>query len=147
MDPRDFLIVAQEMLARGGAAGFRTAVNRAYYAAYNVGVAILADEGVYLAPDTRAHADLREFLRRSGDRMLARVSTELGTLHRQRKRADYDIRASDVEGRSTAEAAVQMARRLIRNLEEFSGQDPASKQPAVEAMRRFAESPGRSWGG
>lgn len=45
MEPREFQILASELVSRNRPADIRTAISRAYYAVFNVGVEVLKEFG------------------------------------------------------------------------------------------------------
>jgi len=71
-------------------AALRSAVSRAYYAAFHHAVARAANEG-YTASDTGAdHFRVREhFQRHRPNRVRTRIAVELGRLYDHRIKADY----------------------------------------------------------
>jgi len=89
MDPREFLTIADELAARTSAAARRTAISRAYYAAFNAGGQLLRACGFRVGKGAAAHGEVYRCLSNSGDADLARVGSELNDLHSSRNRADY----------------------------------------------------------
>jgi hypothetical protein len=82
MDPERFLDLAK--LLRGGTASAemcRTAIGRAYYAAFNVGVGALLDIGIQPNQSPSGHGELRNCLGACNDPELRRANARLGTLH------------------------------------------------------------------
>lgn len=118
MDPREFHILASELVNRKRAADIRTAISRAYYAVFNVGVGILVELGFKVSEGTGGHGEVRHRLSNSGDSELAKVGSQLGDLQSRRIHADYRLAQKDIESQKVAEALVQLAGKMIRTLDE-----------------------------
>ena len=114
MDPHDFYQLASQLATSPHAAELRTAISRAYYATYHVGVTLLEAMGFRLSSGPAGHGEVRNRLSNSGDPEVMRVGTQLGQLHSQRIAADYRLRNTNVENPKTAQAVVQQARRMMR---------------------------------
>jgi len=117
MDPREFQTLASELVLRNRASDIRTAISRAYYAAYNVGVEILTELGFKISEGPSGHGEVRNRLNNSGDNEAAKVSSQLNTLHTKRLHADYRLNMKDIENQKTAEALVQLAGKMIKSLD------------------------------
>jgi len=108
-----FLALADELAARAGdEAAARTAISRAYYAAFHAGRAYL--DRINIPPELsgRAHRQLRQVLE-SRD---PAISETLARLHDWRKEADYDDSCSfNVERQATI--AIGWARATIEKIE------------------------------
>ncbi|MBM4323153.1 MAG: hypothetical protein FJ115_06295 [Deltaproteobacteria bacterium] len=118
MDPREFHILASELVSRNRAADLRTAISRAYYAVFNLGVGILVELGFQVREGTGGHGDVRHRLSNSGDSELVKVGSQLGELQSRRIQADYRLTQKDIENQKMAEALVQLAGKMIRTLDE-----------------------------
>lgn len=137
MDPRDFYALAERMAAQAdaGAAEYRTVINRAYYAAYNVGVEYLRRYDVQIPYDVKSHADLRNLMKASDHPLLKRAGQNLLDLYRLRERADYRMEAADVEGPSSANRALTMAKAVIDCLQGFHQLEEDARRPAINKMK------------
>jgi uncharacterized protein (UPF0332 family) len=118
MDPRDFQVLASELVFRNRASDIRTAISRAYYAVFNVGVEILTELGFKISEGPSGHGDVWKRLGNSGDIEAAKVGSQLNHLYTRRLHADYRLNMKDVENRKTAEALVQLAGKMIKSLDE-----------------------------
>ena len=117
MEPRDFYRLAPQLVNSPHAAELRTAISRAYYATYNVGVALLEGMGCRLSKGPAGHGEVRNRLSNSGDPEVARVGNQLGQLQSQRIAADYRLDQRGVENPKTAQALVQQADKMIQILD------------------------------
>jgi uncharacterized protein (UPF0332 family) len=112
----DFLDLAHELASRPGEEGaLRTAISRAYYAAFHTGRSHLAQAGVGIDRTGRAHQRVRDEL---GARDLL-LEQFLFRLHDWRKQADYDDECTfDLE--ETAADAVALAQVTIERIRSLS---------------------------
>ncbi len=120
MDPRQIHSLAVRLAAGKTAEEHRTAINRAYYAAYNVGVELLVYRKLSLPMDAEAHRRVREFLANSGDQAINALSGKLRDLYVQREIADYRLHDLTVETPSAALKAVRLAGDVITALDQLS---------------------------
>jgi uncharacterized protein (UPF0332 family) len=118
MDFRDYLRLAAVLANGPGEAEWRSAVSRAYYAAFHVARRLLTSMGFRVPQADRAHAHLWLRLANSGHSDVQIAATRLNDLRRERNRADYD------EGRpmrqATAAKHVQTAEEVVRVLDAAS---------------------------
>jgi uncharacterized protein (UPF0332 family) len=131
---RDFLAVA-DRLARGTNDGeWRTAVSRAYHAAYHVAHKLLTDCRFVVPYGERAHAYLWQRLSNAGDTSVAKAGRTLDVLRRDRNRADYDlwrtIRHADVV------SLVQEAKAIVQSL-EVAVADSTIKTQITDTMKTY----------
>jgi uncharacterized protein (UPF0332 family) len=121
MDFRDFLTVASDLATGTTEAEWRSAVSRAYYAAFHVGCQLLRGLGFAVPRADRAHAYLWLRLSNSGDPDVRSAGLDLNDLRRQRNQADYD--AHRPIGQAEADNLVVIARVIIQAL------DAAAREP------------------
>jgi uncharacterized protein (UPF0332 family) len=109
----DFLELAKDLAARqDDEAAARTAISRAYYAAFHAGRDYLARVGIPHDRSRNAHIQVRDVLREES----AQIGHNLAQLHFWRKRADYDSpRLLDVT--EQANTAVTIARQTIEAIQ------------------------------
>lgn len=127
MNWRDFLSLAALLATGATEADWRTAVSRAYYAAFHVSRRLFADLNFAVPRADRAHQYLVFRLSNSGEAAVEQAGRDLETLRRLRNRADYDEVPALTQ--SQAAAAVQLADGIIRVL------DAARQAPARTRMR------------
>ncbi len=86
----DFLPLARKLAAGSTEADWRTAVSRAYYAAFHVARRLLEDLGFRVPCADSAHAYLWLRLNNCGDLAVQAAASELQLLRNRRNHADYD---------------------------------------------------------
>jgi uncharacterized protein (UPF0332 family) len=127
MNWRNYLFLASRLTTGNAEADWRTAVSRAYYAAFHVARQLFVDLNFVVPRADRAHQYLVFRLSNSGEPSVEQVGRDLDTLRRLRNRADYDEVPPVTAAQATA--AVQLAETIIRVL------DVAAKEPARTHMR------------
>jgi len=119
MEPRQFLYLA-ERLAEHGAypVEFRSAISRAYYAAFHFGLILLREMGFSIVRNASAHEEVYEHLNNGGDDELAKAASKINDLRTRRIHADYELNRADVEEKKNARMLVHQAARLIETIEK-----------------------------
>ena len=142
MDPREFLKVAFELVAVAAAtpARIRTGINRAYYAAYNTGVELLTGMGSRIPKNPAGHAAVWNRLSYSGDVEVVKAGSYLWDLQGKRIKADYRLDNTDVENQKTAQADVELARRIIQTLDTC--RDGEKRTRIIAAIRDWERKTG-----
>lgn len=106
MLPLEFWLLAGRLIQNEpNAAGFRSAISRAYYAAFLTALNFLDEAGV-IFPRTVKKGDLHrhvpDLLNNSADADVGAAGTMLGNLRDERNRADYDYQDVSIENDSYA---------------------------------------------
>jgi uncharacterized protein (UPF0332 family) len=119
MNSRDFLTLAQTLLADRFEAAWRSAVSRAYYAAFHVARELLEDLRFTVPRGEQAHGYLWLRLSNCGDRQLEKTGASLNTLRQDRNGADYDLHRPLTQ--ANAARSVRAAEQLILLLTGTTG--------------------------
>src|SRR6185503_2773546 len=91
MDPRDFRTLAVVLVKPGAPANNRTAIGRAYYAAFNVALNHLRAEGFQIKQNNSAHEEVTRHLAWSNDADVQRAGSQIQDLRGKRNKADYKL--------------------------------------------------------
>ena len=136
MQPRQFQYLA-ERLAEHGAypAEFRSAISRAYYAAFHFGLNLLRAMGFAIVQNQHAHTEVYRHLNNSGDGELLRAASKMNDLRTKRNHADYELDRSDVEQKKNARMLVQQAARLIETIERRCNSE--SRSQIISAIQEW----------
>ena len=120
MDPREFGILASRLAAGTDVmpVELRTAVSRAYYAAFNVATIFLKKLGVKLPVGWEGHKMLAIALRYGGDEKLTSASHEMDELRGFRWAADYDMQDVRVEQQRIVRKLCARSKQIIKKLDE-----------------------------
>jgi uncharacterized protein (UPF0332 family) len=129
----DFLALAETWIKGATEGEWRSAVSRAYYAAFHQARWLLRQLGFQVPRGDQAHAYLWLRLSNCGDPQLQMAGSDLNTLRRDRNRADYDVEQDLLQ--ATAVPQVQTARRLVQ-LFDAAAADPIRTQ-ITDAMRVY----------
>lgn len=115
----EFLDLAEELVQRVGSAGAeRSAVSRAYYAAFHRASAYVQERGVRLTFTGRDHALVWDwFLRSDANPALRWVGNAGSGLRRTRRHADYEPPPLPSQSEA-AERSVKIARRIVQELSQ-----------------------------
>jgi uncharacterized protein (UPF0332 family) len=113
MTPTEFVTFAARLaaMAIGNEAGIRTVVGRAYYGAFHLALAYLAELGVEVPANANAHGLVGRYFSGSAHPEAGRVARLLSDMHTMRIRADY--RLSDARFQS-----FEIARRYVESAED-----------------------------
>src|SRR5438105_181282 len=91
MNPEEFLELASEWVDGEREGEWRSAVSRAYYAAFHVASQLLTQAGFAVPDSERAHAYLWRRRANSGHPDVQRAGNDFAFLRSMRNRADYDM--------------------------------------------------------
>ena len=91
MNPRDFLVLAEEWVVELREAEWRSAVSRAYYAVFHVARELFQRCGFVVSQGDQAHRYLWIRLANSGHPTIQRAGNDLNFLRRRRNWADYEF--------------------------------------------------------
>ena len=133
MDPQTFLTLADEWVQGPTEAHWRSAVSRAYYAAFHVARLLLDDLGFEVERGDRAHAYLTHRLCQCGQPEIGAAGTTLIDLRRSRNEADYGLKTPFSHRRAIQE--VHTAHETITALQQ--GFVEPIRTTITEAMRRY----------
>lgn len=130
MDARGFLPLAEvlvkdvsgrTLLTPGlDAAASRTAISRAYYAAFHVAHEFLDRIKVVVGQSPQTHVTVQHALNNSVDATLAAASSQLRTLYTERLAADYDLARPTPEQPAHASAMLALATDVIDRLDRLA---------------------------
>ncbi len=137
MKPHRFQLLAEGLVEGAEAVQYRTAINRAYYAVYNVGVEALENMGVGSKGGPGSHGDVQHRFSNSGDPDLKRIGTQISHLYTKRLHADYELQRNDVENQKNAKLLVHQAKRMITTIESCcSG---VNRSNIIDAIKRWEQ--------
>jgi uncharacterized protein (UPF0332 family) len=134
MKSREFLKVAQTLLQDQGEGAWRSAVSRAYYAAFHTAREVMGILGFDVPRGERAHAYLWLRLSNCGDAQLRETGAALNILRQDRNIADYDLHRS--LSQANAAKDVKKAEEVIRVLTTAAISEPARSVITV-AMKTY----------
>jgi uncharacterized protein (UPF0332 family) len=134
MTGRDFLDVADELATGAHEGHWRSAVSRAYYAAFHFARDLFHRCGFAVPRAERAHNYLSMRLSNCGHPDVIVAGKRLDDLRQARNRADYDL--SPPLGEEEAVKLVDVAAGVVRTLDEAAGNTPLLTR-ITQAMRDY----------
>jgi uncharacterized protein (UPF0332 family) len=133
MTGRDFLTLANQLAAGRTEAEWRSAVSRAYYAAFHVTRQLMEDLGFAVPRGERAHAYLWMRLYNCGDSRIQQAGADLNALRGLRNQGDYDLRRPLLQ--KIARPQVRLAQRIIQILDSMT--QPSVRTLITDAMKTY----------
>lgn len=130
----DFLKFAQRTAAGSTEVDWRSAVSRAYYAAFHEARDLLTALGFQTPRADMAHAFLWRRLENCGHARLALAGSRLNQLRRERNQADYDL-GLDLALKD-AEAAVKSAAMIFDTLNGLSAEERHRVTETIKVYER-----------
>jgi uncharacterized protein (UPF0332 family) len=134
MNGRDFLPLARQLLGIGGEPARRSAVSRAYYAAFHVARDLLTDLGFTTPRADRAHEYLYRRLNNGGLAAVRVAANQLHDLRSQRNRADYDMPVPF--SAALAAGQVAAAEYVVQTLDALTA---AERTQLTDAMKLYEQ--------
>ncbi len=134
MDETGFLNVADALSTGETEADWRSAISRAYYAAFHKAGWLLRRGGFQVPRGDRAHAYLWRRLSNAGHPDVTNVGRNLNHLRGRRNRADYDFDRR--MGQAIALDLVQSAADIIQLLDDLA-KEAAILAQVIDAMKVY----------
>lgn len=129
MDPQQFQYLALRLAEHGrDSVDYRTAINRAYYAAFHSGLSVLKGMGFSIPQNQHGHEAVYRHFNNSCDDDLEKVASKINDLYAKRIHADYRLERTDVEAQRNARAWVQLAGSLIESMNRICN---GKKRPRI----------------
>jgi uncharacterized protein (UPF0332 family) len=131
--PDAYLLLAEKLVTGMTEEEWRSAVSRAYYAAFHGASEFMGALGFQVPQSEEAHIYLSRRLSNSGDPTLSRAGRELSVLRSDRNLVDYNFRCNLTV--STARLQVQSAREIMEILDDCTLEPPRTQ--VRDAMRDY----------
>jgi len=136
MDPKQFQYLASRLAEYGThPVEFRTAISRAYYAAFHSGLNLLKGMGFHIVKNEYAHNEVYKHFNNSGDKDLEIAASKINNLRTKRNHADYHLERTDVEFQKNAKTWVHSAERLIENMDRSC--NGKNRTQIIKAIRNW----------
>lgn len=137
-DWTQYFHLARDLSTRPEEAALRSAISRAYYAAYNVAEIYLTDKGIPKPSTGNSHKDVWDAFLRKGGRTFTSVADKGDRLRRKRTQADYDSILTGLSSKVTD--SLNDANAILSYLKPSVG-SPTSPTPASSSSTSSATSP------
>ena len=117
MNPRKFLVQARRLAPLKEEEDWRTAVSRAYYAAFHVACELLTGLRISVPNGEQAHGYVWLRLQNCGDAGTQTAGAQLKDLRGRRNKADYQLKLA--ANSASAQAAIQDADAIIQTRRSY----------------------------
>ena len=135
MDFREFLVLAETLTEGNTEAEWRTALSRAYYAAFHVGCECLSSLGFRVPTHSeQSHVFAWRRWSNTGEWSIDDAGRFLNSLRSARNNADYNKHATIVA--SHADDAVRAARTVIETLDQLL-RDKTLRSQITAAVKKY----------
>ena len=131
MHGREFITLANTLLDGGTEAEHRTAVSRAYYAAFHTAKAFVTSLQFHISEGPQGHGELVRNLRECGVHSITPVGSQLGSLKTERNDVDYHLQKAKFCGprsRDNSTKSVRTAEKIIEKIDGFAASKEHSKE-------------------
>ena len=118
MDSTNFLIQAFSLVKVKEPEYIRSAISRAYYAAFHIGRKQLLQMGYKIYKNSVGHQQISSHLNNSGIIEIERISQQLNDARADRNKADYDLDDTSIEDSNTGALKVKRAERIVQTLND-----------------------------
>lgn len=152
MNPTSYLDLAKDLVVRvkrgdalpgtAGEAECRSAISRAYYAAFQVAADFYGTLGIDVPESGKCHVVVKDGLNNSGQANLESASSQLGTLYSERRRADYKLNDVRSEKLSQADSMTALSEQIIKVLRQVNSEcknDQQKKAAVAGAILGWAK--------
>jgi uncharacterized protein (UPF0332 family) len=134
MNAREFLDLAEELIAGSSEAYWRTAVSRAYYCAFHVARSLMEKAGFKVPESDAAHSYLAMRLSNAKHPEIEEAGRGLEDSRRARNRADYRINLPFDEAKARVD---QLRAGDVARLLEEAGTLPTVMERITQGMREY----------
>ena len=140
MDPRAFLALAKRLVSNEkNAEGRRSAISRAYYAAFNVAVEFCASIGCHVPNGPQGHELAYNYLNNCGDSDLIDAASSLHNLRGERNIADYKLTKKYVESEDWVHDLIKSAEEIIKSLDDCKNGSAKRREDVKKAIRIYMQ--------
>jgi len=120
MEGKAFLEIAQQLVQKRTEPALRSAISRAYYAAYNCCIQLLGELGFRFGQHAPAHEKVYQYLRNAGIIEIQDAADILNRLRRRRNSADYDMTSIEFQNHIVCQLDLAKAQAIILQIEKYS---------------------------
>lgn len=120
MDGKAFLEIAQKLTQMRSEPALRSAVSRAYYAAYNCCIQLLDGLGFKFEKRAPAHDKVAQYLSNAAIDEIQRIAESLILLRKRRNQADYNMRTTEFQNHIICQLDLVSAQAIIAVIEKYS---------------------------
>jgi len=120
MEGKDFFELAQKLVQMRTEPALRSAISRAYSAAYHCCIKLLRELGFQFSKDSSVHEKVAAHLNNSAITEIEFAGKELNYLRRRRNHADYDLALKDFQNHIVCQLDLARTQAVIVLIEKYS---------------------------
>jgi uncharacterized protein (UPF0332 family) len=120
MEGKEFFELAQKLVQMHSEPALRSAISRAYYAAYHCCIKLLREFGFQFSKDSSAHEKVSAYLNNAAIAEIELAGKELNYLRRRRNHADYDLTSKEFQDHITCQLDLARAQTVISQIAKYS---------------------------
>ena len=120
MEGKAFLEIAQKLAQMRSEPALRSAVSRAYYAAYNCCIQLLNEPGFKFEKGAPAHEKVAQYLSNASVDEIKTAAESLILLRKRRNQADYNMQTTDFQNHIICQLDLVSAQAIISQIEKYS---------------------------
>jgi uncharacterized protein (UPF0332 family) len=113
MEGKEFFALAQKLVQMRSEAALRSAISRAYYAAYHCCLKLFRELGFQFSKDSSAHEKVSAYLSHAVVTEIEFAGEELNYLRRRRNHADYDLASKEFQSHIACQLDLARAQAII----------------------------------
>ena len=146
MEGKSFFTIAQKLAQMRNEPALRSAISRAYYAAYNCCIQFLEVCGFQFEKDSPAHEKVYQYLHNAGFADIEAAARALNILRKRRNRADYNMTSTEFQDHITCQGDLASAQTVILLIEKYSHEPLRTKlrNGVREYVAKISSSPSSS---
>lgn len=119
MEGKAFLNTAKKLAQMRDEPALRSAVSRAYYAAYNYYIPLLRELGFKFSKDSPTHEKLYQYLNNSAITEIEAAADDLRLLRKRRNFADYNMESTEFQNHIACQFDLARAQTIISQIEKY----------------------------
>lgn len=120
MEGKEFFELAQKLVHMRAESALRSAISRAYYAAYHCCTQLLREFGFQFSKDSSTHGKILAYLNNAGITEIEFAGKELNYLRRRRNHADYDLDSKEFQNHIDCQLDLARAQAIILQIGKYS---------------------------
>ncbi len=135
MEAKTFFTFAQKLVQMRDEPALRSAVSRAYYAAYHFSIGLVREIGFQFEKGAPAHEKIYQYLRNTQMQDAVSAANDLKLLRKRRNEADYELDSSEFKDHISCQIDLARAQLIISQVEKLA-REPLRTQ-LTNGLRKY----------
>ncbi len=120
MEAKTFFTFSQKLVQMREEPALRSAVSRAYYAAYHCSIGLVRELGFSFEKGAPAHEKIYQYLRNTEVQDAIAAANDLKLLRKRRNEADYELDSGEFKDHIACQIDLARTQLVISQIEKFS---------------------------